>query len=313
MVALVRLLPENTKIPFMRLRYVSFVISGGLIAASIILFFVMGLNYGIDFRGGTMIEVQSSTPRADIADVRRRVEGLGLGDVQVQEFGSPQDLMVRIGATGEREAAAGIERVRQALGDTYTIRRTESVGPAVSAELVQQSIIALALGVLAIFAYLWFRFEWQFALGAIVTTLHDIFLTVGLFVILRLDFDLTSIAAILTIMGYSLNDTVVIYDRIREMLRKYKQMPLEELIDASINATLSRSIITSATTFFASIALYIFGGEVLRGFSLAMLFGVIVGTFSTIYVASPLLIHLHLRRGTGKPIVDAGKPAKARP
>jgi preprotein translocase SecF subunit len=307
---LVQYLPADPRVPVMRWRYVGFAVTGVSIALTILLYLIVGLNYGIDFRGGTMIEVQSTTGRADIAGVRRQLEALGVGDVQVQEFGSPADLMIRIGAAGEG-AAAEVERVRQTLGAAYQVRRVEQVGPAVSSELAMQSILALSLGAVAIFLYLWFRFEWQFALGAIVTTVHDIIMCIGVYVVLRLDFDLNAIAAILTIMGYSLNDTVVIYDRIREMLRKYKQMPVEELLNRAINSTFSRTIITSMTTFFAALALVLFGGEVLRGFSIAMLVGVVVGTYSTIFVASPLLLYLNIRN-TRAPTA-AGTPAKARP
>jgi preprotein translocase subunit SecF/SecD/SecF fusion protein len=202
--------------------------------------------------------------------------------------------LIRVGSSPEVPGSAVVERVREAIGSNYAIRRVEVVGPSVSGELVQQSIIALVLGLLMILAYLWFRFEWQFAVGATVTTLHDIVLVIGLYSVLQLEFDLTAVAAILTIMGYSLNDTVVIYDRIRDMLRRYKRMPISDLLNDSVNATVSRTIIVAATTFFATLALYIFGGEVLRGFSLSILFGVVFGTYSTIFIAVPILIYLGL-------------------
>jgi preprotein translocase subunit SecF/SecD/SecF fusion protein len=256
----------------------------------------MGLNYGVDFRGGTVIEAEANSGAADIANVRTVLEALELGDVQIQRFGDESTLLIRLGTLGSDEsAAASVQMVRDTLGSAYTFRRVESVGPSVSSELVRQSIIAVLLGTVAIFGYLWIRFEWQFALGATLTTLHDIILMVGLYSLLQIDFDLTSIAAILTIMGYSLNDTVVVYDRIRDMLRRYKNMPLSELLDLSINATFSRTVIVAATTFFAVLALFLFGGDVLRGFSLAMLFGVVVGTYSTIFIAAPILIYLKLR------------------
>jgi preprotein translocase subunit SecF/SecD/SecF fusion protein len=293
-VPLVNYIPDTFHIGFMRLRHWSFPVSAVLSLISVLAFLTIGLNVGIDFNGGTLIEVQSTSGPADISTVRQQVSGLNLGEVQIQEFGSNTELLIRIGSSADVQGPAVIERVREAIGSSYTIRRVEVVGPSVSGELVQQSIIALVLGLLMILAYLWFRFEWQFAIGATVTTLHDIVLVIGLYSILQLEFDLTAVAAILTIMGYSLNDTVVIYDRIRDMLRRYKRMPINELLDASINATVSRTIIVAATTFFATLALYIFGGEVLRGFSLSILFGVVVGTYSTIFIAVPILIYLGL-------------------
>jgi len=276
----------------MRLRHWSFPVSAILSLVSLVAFLTVGLNVGIDFKGGTLIEVRSTAGPADIATMRRSVGGLGLGEVQIQEFGSNSELLIRVGSSPEVPGTAVVERVRTAIGDAFEIRRVEIVGPSVSGELVQQSILALVLGLVMILAYLGFRFEWQFAIGAIVTTLHDIVLVVGLFSILQLEFDLTAVAAILTIMGYSLNDTVVIYDRIRDMLRKYKRLPIADLLDAAVNATVSRTIIVAATTFFATLALYFFGGEVLRGFSLAIPIGLVVGTYSTIFVATPILIYL---------------------
>jgi preprotein translocase subunit SecF/SecD/SecF fusion protein len=293
-VPLVNYIPETFHIGFMRLRHWSFPFSAALSIISVLAFLTLGLNVGIDFKGGTLIEVQSTSGPANIGAVRDAVGGLNLGEVQIQEFGSNSELLIRVGSSAEVQGAAVVERVRAAIGNSYTIRRVEVVGPSVSGELVQQSIIALVLGLLMIMAYLWFRFEWQFAVGAIVTTMHDIVLVIGLYSILQLEFDLTAVAAVLTIMGYSLNDTVVIYDRIRDMLRRYKRMPIAELLDSSVNATVSRTIIVAATTFFATLALYIFGGEVLRGFSLSILFGVVVGTYSTVFIAVPVLIYLGL-------------------
>jgi preprotein translocase SecF subunit len=228
--------------------------------------------------------------------------------VQIQEFGSPRDVLIRVGEAGTSDEAqqAIVAKISGALGSEYTIRRVEAVGPSVSSELVRQSVVALILGAVAVLAYLWFRFEWQFAVGAIATTAHDIFVTLAIYSLLGIDFDLTSIAAILTIMGYSLNDTVVVYDRIREMLRRYKRMPMPELLDQAVNATFSRTIIVSMTTFLAVLALYWFGGEVLRGFSLAMAVGVVVGTYSTIFVAAPMLIHLGLRPSVVEPKAEDG-------
>ncbi|WP_029004539.1 protein translocase subunit SecF [Azorhizobium doebereinerae] len=325
---LIDYIPAQTKIGFMRLRRVTFPLSAALTLIAVILFGTVGFNLGIDFRGGTLIEAQSAQQAADLSVLREQLTDGDLGDVQIQEFGSARDVLIRVGRAGTDDAAqqAIVDKVRSALGQDFTIRRVETVGPSVSSELVRQSILALVLGAVVVLIYLWFRFEWQFAVGALVTTAHDIFVTLMIYSVLGLDFDLTSIAAILTIMGYSLNDTVVVYDRIREMLRRYKKIPLPELLDIAVNATFSRTIIVSTTTFLATLALYFFGGEVLRGFSLAMSVGVIIGTYSTIFVAAPILIHLGLRSSTvvaqdeadaadEKPAAKGGKggsrPAKA--
>lgn len=310
---LIDYIPAQTNIGFMRLRHMTFPFSAGIMVLAVLFFFLFGFNLGIDFRGGTLIEAQSSQEQADLASLREHLTDLDLGDVQIQEFGSPRDVLIRVGEFGTTEAAqqAILGKITGALGTEYSVRRVETVGPSVSGELVRQSIVALILGAVAVLIYLWFRFEWQFAVGALVTTAHDIFVTLMIYSILGLDFDLTSIAAILTIMGYSLNDTVVVYDRIREMLRRYKKMPLPEMLDLSVNATFSRTVIVSLTTFLACLALYFFGGEVLRGFSLAMTVGVVIGTYSTIFVAAPMLIHLGLRTSTvgDKPQPKAGDKA----
>ncbi|MFG1400877.1 protein translocase subunit SecF [Xanthobacter sediminis] len=309
---LIDYIPAHTHIGFMKLRRFSFPFSAVMSVFAVVLFVTVGFNLGIDFRGGTLIEAQTSQPAADVGALREHLIDIEIGDVQIQEFGSPRDVLIRLGHVGENEQAqqAIVNDVKTALGPDYTIRRVETVGPSVSGELVRQSILAMVLGAAAVLAYLWFRFEWQFAVGAIVTTMHDIFVTLMIYSLLGIDFDLTSIAAILTIMGYSLNDTVVVYDRIREMLRRYKKMPLPELLDTAVNATFSRTIIVSTTTFFATLALYFFGGEVLRGFSLAMTVGVVIGTYSTICVAAPILIHLGLRASTVEPKEEA-KPISA--
>ncbi|MBA4788679.1 MAG: protein translocase subunit SecF [Rhizobiales bacterium] len=306
---LIDYIPAQTNIGFMRLRHVTFPFSAGIMVLAVVFFALFGFNLGIDFRGGTLIEAQSSQEQADLSVLREHLTDIDLGDVQIQEFGSPRDVLIRVGEFGTTEEAqqAILAKITGALGTEYSVRRVETVGPSVSGELVRQSIVALILGAVAVLIYLWFRFEWQFAIGALVTTAHDIFVTLMIYSILGLDFDLTSIAAILTIMGYSLNDTVVVYDRIREMLRRYKKMPMPEMLDLSVNATFSRTVIVSLTTFFACLALYFFGGEVLRGFSLAMTVGVVIGTYSTIFVAAPMLIHLGLRSSTvgEKPKVQA--------
>lgn len=294
---LIDYIPAHTNIHFMRLRHVTFPLSAGLMVLAMVSSLLFGFNLGIDFRGGTLVEAQTSQQAADLGGLREYLGDLDLGDVQIQEFGSPRDVLIRIGRTGanDQEQQAIVAKIAGALGKDFSIRRVETVGPSVSGELVRHSVIALLLGAVAVLLYLWFRFEWQFAVGAIATTAHDVFVTLMVYSILGIDFDLTSIAAILTIMGYSLNDTVVVYDRIREMMRRYKKMPMPEMIDIAVNATFSRTIIVSLTTFFACLALYFFGGEVLRGFSLAMTVGVVIGTYSTIFVAAPMLIHLGLR------------------
>ncbi|MDQ0507077.1 protein translocase subunit SecF [Xanthobacter agilis] len=312
---LIDYIPAHTHIGFMKLRRFSFPFSAAMSVFAVVLFMTVGFNLGIDFRGGTLIEAQTSQASADVGALREHLIDIEIGDVQIQEFGSPRDVLIRLGQVGETEQAQQtiVNEVKAALGSDYTIRRVESVGPSVSSELVRQSILAMVLGAVAVLGYLWFRFEWQFAVGAIVTTVHDIFVTLMIYSLLGIDFDLTSIAAILTIMGYSLNDTVVVYDRIREMLRRYKKLPLPELLDTAVNATFSRTIIVSTTTFFATLALYFFGGEVLRGFSLAMTVGVVIGTYSTICVAAPILIHLGLRSRAAEPKEEAKAPVKPGP
>ncbi|NKN36357.1 protein translocase subunit SecDF [Agrobacterium sp. a22-2] len=306
---------DGTNIPFMGIRRYVFMISAAVSLASLIGFATVGMSLGIDFTGGSIIEVKSRAGDADISDIRTRLSELNLGEVQAQGFGDPQSVLIRIQAQegGENAEQSAISLVRAELEDTYEFRRVEVVGPAVSGELTQTATLGVLVALAAILVYIWFRFEWQFAVGAIIATLHDVILTIGLFVLTGVEFNLTSIAAVLTIVGYSLNDTVVVYDRMRENLRRYKKMPLDVLIDTSINQTLSRTILTSVTTMLALAALYLFGGEVIRSFTFAMLFGVAVGTFSSIYIAGPMLIAFKLRpesfqdEGDGKPDVLAGK------
>lgn len=294
---LLRLVPDNTHFQFMWLRKVSFPLSVVLAVASIVGFLAIGMNYGIDFKGGTIIEIQTDGP-ADVGAIRSELSSLNLGDVQVQEFGGADDILIRVEEQpgGELAQQAVVSQVRTIFADdNVEFRRIEVVGPRVSGELALAGIIAVVASLLAIMFYIWFRFEWHFAVGAILTTANDVIVTIGLFVLLQLDFSLSSIAAVLTIIGYSLNDTVVIYDRIRENLRKYKKKPLTELLDLSINETLSRTTMTSVTTLLALIALYLFGGEVIQSFTLAMIFGIVIGTYSSIFLAAPFLIILNLR------------------
>ncbi len=297
-----RFIPDNTKIPFMRLWRINFPATLVLSVLSVTLFFTIGPNYGIDFRGGTLIEVKPVAATYNLASIRQTVGSLNLGDVQVTEVSdvsAEKSVLIRIEQQKGGEAAqqAAVTKVREAFGNTVEFRRIESVGPSVSSELATAATVALLVTMVAILAYIWFRFEWQFAIGAIIATSHDVFMTLGFFVVSQVDFSLSSVAAILTIVGYSLNDTVVVYDRIRENLRKYKKMPIPELLDRSVNEMLARTTLTSMTTFLALLALFIFGGEVIRSFVAAMLFGVVVGTYSSIYIAAPVLIFFKLRPG----------------
>lgn len=307
---LLRLVPDNTTFKFMWLRKFSFPASILLVIASLAAFSFVGLNFGIDFKGGTIIEIKTEGP-ADIGFIRSELSTLNLGDVQVQEFGGSDDILIRVEEQpgGELAQQSVVSRVRTIFADdNVDFRRVEVVGPRVSGELAQAGAIAVVAALLAILFYIWFRFEWQFAVGAILTTANDVIITIGLFVLLQLDFSLSSIAAVLTIIGYSLNDTVVVYDRIRENLRKYKKRPLTDLLDMSINETLSRTTMTSVTTLLALIALYIFGGEVIQSFTLAMIFGIVIGTYSSIFLAAPFLILFNLRPDAlSKKDEDGGK------
>jgi preprotein translocase SecF subunit len=311
-----RLIPDNTHFRFMRLRRGIFATSIVLSVISIAIFIWIGPQYGIDFKGGTLIEMKPLSEATELAGVRSTLDGLQLGDVQVQEvsdLATGTNILVRIQAQEGGEAAqqAAIARVREALSEGMEFRRVEIVGPRVSSELAFNGTVGVIVALLGILIYVWFRFEWQFAVGAIVTTIHDVLMTLGFFTVLQLEFDLSSIAALLTIVGYSLNDTVVVYDRIRENLRKYKAMALSELIDRSINETLSRTTMTSLTTLIALGALYLFGGPVIASFVDAMIFGIIIGTYSSIFIAAPLLIYLNLRVGLpSTEETDSGKPAE---
>jgi SecD/SecF fusion protein len=289
--------PPGTKIPFMGIRRWTFALSSFLSVLSVVLFMTVDINYGIDFKGGSIIEVQSKSGTADIGDIRSRLSELNIGEVQVQQFGAPNDVLIRVGTqdAGENAEQSVVDKVRGELQDQYDFRRVEVVGPTVSGELAKQGTIAMIVALIGILIYVWFRFEWQFAVGAIVATVHDVVMTLGFFVITGLEFNQSSLAAILTIIGYSLNDTIVVYDRVREDLRKYKRMPLPQLLNNAINETLSRTTLTSVTTILALLALVLFGGEVIRSFTMAMLFGVIFGTYSSIFIAAPLLILFRLR------------------
>ncbi|MCG8503865.1 MAG: protein translocase subunit SecF [Sphingomonadales bacterium] len=321
-----RLVPAETKLDFLRLRFAAFVLSAILIVASGLVFSIRGLNFGIDFAGGILIEAGTENP-PDVGLFRSTVSGLGLGDASIQEFGasavdltledvagqdapSNYSVLIRIEAQegGEDVGQAAVLTVQNALteavGEEISWRRIEFVGPKVSGELIQDGILSVVLAVIAVLIYIWFRFEWQFGVGAVVALVHDVLLTVGLFSSTGLEFNLTSIAAILTIVGYSLNDTVVVYDRIRENLRKYRSMALIDVLNMSLNSTLSRTLMTSVTTLLALLALFFFGGPVIRGFTAAMIWGVFIGTYSSVFIAAPVLLFLKVNRPT---IEDAAK------
>ncbi len=308
---LLKLVPNNTNIQFIDKRIIALCFSGFLVLASIGLFFGQGLNLGIDFLGGILIEARTDGP-ANIGQLRSDLGGLGLGEVSLQEFGSPDDVLIRIQKQegGETAQTAAIEAVKEALGQRVVeYRRTEFVGPTVGAELREAAIYAVVSAILAMLLYIWFRFEWQFGLGAVLALGHDVITTIGLFALFQLEFNLATVAAILTIAGYSINDTVVVYDRLRENMRRYKTMSYETLFNNSINQTLSRTVITSVTTLLALLALFLFGGEVIRGLSIALIWGVLIGTYSSISLAVPFLLYVRPDRGVGEADADDGAEA----
>ncbi len=294
---LVRYIPVETRYRFMWYRRWAFPLSALLSILSVLAFFAFGMNTGIDFRGGTLVEMQSRVGPANIVDIRSDANALGFGPVEVQEFGTPQDVAIRVQLQdgGEEAQQAVVTALRATFEGDYEFRRVEVVGPRVSGELVQSGTLGVVMAILAVLVYLWFRFEWHFAIGAVIATLHDLVLTIGFFAVTQIEFNMTSIAAILTILGYSLNDTVVVYDRIRETLRKFKRVTIGEVLDLAVNATLSRTILTGVTTFLALTALAVLGGEVIKGFAYAMIFGLVIGTYSSIFVAAPILIYLGVR------------------
>ena len=318
---LLRLAPENTKFGFMRFRRFSYPFSAILSIVSVVMFVVVGMNFGIDFAGGTLMEVRAKTGEADLAQLRALGESAGLGHVAVQGFGDKTDATIRFGVQPGGDAAqqVAVRRVQDALASAYEFRRIEVVGPTVSGELVQSGTLGVVVSIVAVLLYLWFRFEWQFAVGAVIATMHDLLLTVGFFSVTQLEFNTTSIAAILTIVGYSLNEAVIVLDRIREIMRKYKRISTAEMIDMSINAVLPRTIMTATTVFLALLALVMFGGEVIKSFSLAMMWGIFVGTYSSIFICSPILIYLGVRTErrdaakSGTPGAGGGKPSAAAP
>lgn len=307
-----RLVPDNTRIAFMKGRHAGILLSIVLSVASVFLYFYPGLNYGIDFAGGIVIEAR--TPQAaNFPDLRHKLGALNLGPVALQEFGSPQDVLIRLerqpGDDAAQQKAADLVRATLAKEVPGTVvRRVEAVGASVSGELFYNGMLALGLAMVAMLVYIWFRFEWQFGAGAVVTLLLDVTKTIGFYVVTDIQFNLVAIAAILTIMGYSINDKVVVYDRMRENLRIYKKMPLRELIDLSINETLNRTLGTSLSTLLSILPLAIFGGEALQDFGIVLIFGIFLATSSSIFIAAPILLFLgenRLRRGQP----DAAQPA----
>ena len=316
---LLKLIPDNTKIDFVGARFYAFGIDGLLVLISIISLFMYGLNLGIDFTGGVLVEVKSQQS-IDIGAMRTRVDSLGFAEAQLQYFGggdceTPANscVLIRVQPQAGAGDQAAANAIQGALGQGYTFRRTEVVGPKVSGELLSAGILATVIAVIMIAVYVWVRFEWQYGIGAIVATGHDVFVTAGLYSLLQLDFTLTSVAALLTLAGYSVNDTVVVFDRIRENRRKYKRMGLKELINLSTNQTLTRTVLTSLTTSISIIPLLLFGGPTLFDFTASILFGIVVGTFSSVYVAAALLIYLPQVAGREEPAeAHAARPGVSR-
>ena len=298
---MLRLISDNTTIKFIRLKTFSFSLSAALSILAILSVVFIGLNFGIDFKGGILLEVRTAN-NISISDIRKELSNLNIGEVSIQEFGAKSDYLIRVerqkGSDNAQqiavEALKGV--LNSAFADGIEYRRLEYVGPTVSKDLISDGVMAIFFAIMAMLAYIWFRFELPFAIGAIVALLHDIILTLGVFSILGLEFNLSTVAAILLIIGYSMNDTVVVYDRIRENLRKFKKMELKSLLDKSINETLTRTINTTITTMLALGALYLIGGQIISDFAFAMLWGIIVGTYSSIFIASTILVYLNIRR-----------------
>jgi preprotein translocase subunit SecF len=305
------IIPDNTKIDFVGRRYLAFSIDGLLVVATVLSLWFQGLNLGIDFTGGVVIEA-ASAKTIDVATLRGQLGQLGFGEVAIQNFGTDKDVLIRVQpsdkTTGQEQVVA--DKIKAALGTGYTYNRIEAVGPKVSGELFQSGVIATVLAVLVITAYVAFRFEWQFGIAALAATAHDVFVAVGMYSLLQFDFNLTSIAALLLLAGYSVNDTVVVFDRVRENRRKFKKMPLGELVNLSTNQTLSRTFLTSFTTALSVIPLILFGGEALFGFAATILWGIIIGTYSSVFVASCLLLYLPtITMGQAAPSDAKGAPA----
>ena len=292
-----KIVPENTAIDFQKRNKLAALFSSILLLGSVCIFLLQGLNLGIDFKGGILLEARTSQAEADIGGLRNDLGVLGLGEVSIQGFGAPQDVLIRVQRQEGDETAqiAALTKITETLGADYEVRRTEFVGPTVGAELKEKGILAVFCALLAIMVYIWFRFEWQFSVAAILALSHDILTTIGLFAVTSFEFNLATVAAILTIAGYSINDTVVVFDRVRENLRRYKSQEQREILNISLNETLSRTVMTSVTTALALIAIIIFGGAVLRDFAIALLWGVAIGTYSSIFVAVGFLSRFDLK------------------
>ena len=292
-----KIVPENTAIDFQKHNKIAALFSAVLLLGSVGIFLLQGLNLGIDFKGGILLEARTSQAEADIGSLRNDLGALGLGEVSIQGFGAPQDVLIRVQRQEGDETAqiAALTKITQTLGADYDVRRTEFVGPTVGAELKEKGILAVFCALLAIMVYIWFRFEWQFSVAAILALSHDILTTIGLFAVTSFEFNLATVAAILTIAGYSINDTVVVFDRVRENLRRYKSQDQREILNISLNETLSRTVMTSVTTALALLAIILFGGAVLRDFAIALLWGVAIGTYSSIFVAVGFLSRFDLK------------------
>tara|TARA_B100000963_G_scaffold279752_1_gene248218 strand:+ start:1769 stop:2650 length:882 start_codon:yes stop_codon:yes gene_type:complete len=270
-----------------------------LVISSLLFLTIKGLNFGIDFKGGTLIELRSSDDKINVSTLRSNLKQMNLGDISVKKFGNETDFLIKFENTNNKNVIQDIKKnLDKSFGNNFDFRRVENVGPKVSAELLRSGVIAISVALALMLIYIWIRFEWQFSLGAILAIFHDVVVTLGLFSLLGLEINLSIIAAILTIVGYSMNDTVVIFDRVRENLRKYSDIKIFELTNISINETLSRTLITSITTLLALLSIFFFGGEILKGFSLAMIFGVIFGTYSSIYIANTVLVRLKVSQKT---------------
>jgi len=294
-----KLIKQNTNIEFLKYKKTTLIISFIFCLISFFSVFINGLNFGIDFKGGSLIEVRSEES-INISNVRSRLSSLNFGDIQIQNFGSEKNILVRVEASSSKNNSSILSIITNELVSFGEIQRTEVVGPKISSELIQKGVLAIISAVGLMLFYIWIRFEWQFSLGAVLALIHDVIITIGIFSFFQIEFNLSIIAALLTIIGYSMNDTVVVYDRIRENLRKYKKQDLYDLINSSINQTLSRTVLTSFTTLLALFSLYIFGGQVIKGFTLAMIIGVFIGTYSSTFIASQLLHILGVKRDWSK-------------
>ena len=295
------IISQNLNIDFLKFKFFALLFSLILIVITFSSLFLNGLNLGIDFKGGILVEFRSIENKVvNISNFRNDAKSLGLGEVSVQEFGKNTDVLLRVQKQegGNKEQVEALNKIKNFFKDEYTIRRTEFVGPVVGEELKEAGITAVLLSLFLILVYIWFRFEWQFSIGAIVAIFHDVIITLGIFSLLSLEINLSIVAAVLTIVGYSMNDTVVIFDRVRENLKKYADIKIFDLTNLSINETLSRTLITSVTTLLALLSIFFFGGEILKGFSFAMILGVILGTYSSIFIANPVLVYFKVSQKT---------------